>query len=167
MLKYFKNKKNNYINNKINATVDYLVYLRDKEIKQTTVSIYSTYINLTPMKIQTLLYLSEGLSLTKYNKGIFLDNTFHAWRYGPCIPSIHYKYSVYGQHTIPLSDSYEFSILTNEDKEIIETIWNELKGSSPYDLVTICQLGPWEDVYVEFELNNTISQESIKEFFEK
>lgn len=155
------------IKNKIDASVDYLIFLRDKEVKSRPISIYDSCISLIPMKIQILLYFSEALSLNKYNKGIFSDNTFHAWRYGPYIPSIYYQYSSYGQHTIPLKDneSYEFSILSLEDKEIIEMIWNKLKDSSAYDLVTIAQLGPWKEIYKEDVFVNPISQHSIKQFF--
>lgn len=164
MFNLFKKKKSK-INTKIEASVDYLIYLRDKEVKNRPISIYSSYISLIPMKIQMLLYLSESLSLVKYDKGIFSNNTFHAWRYGPYIPSVYYMNSMYGQNTVPEKEEYEFSLLTEEDKEIILLIWDKFKDTSAYDLVSIAQLGPWEEVYEEYELNNPISQESIKQFF--
>jgi len=63
--------------------------------------------NLTPMKLQKLLFYAQSwhLLLKGTNAPLFDDN-FARWKYGPVIPSLYHELKTYGSRTIttPLSN---------------------------------------------------------------
>lgn len=56
--------------------------------------------NLTPMKLQKLLYFTQAWHL-KGTQGIpILDDHFARWQYGPVIPAIYHEFKAYGYKPI-------------------------------------------------------------------
>lgn len=55
---------------------------------------------LTPMKVQKLLFYTQSWYL-RFNNGtpLFNDN-FERWRFGPVIPSIYHELKLYGYHPV-------------------------------------------------------------------
>ncbi|MGJ5719639.1 Panacea domain-containing protein [Morganella sp. B601] len=54
---------------------------------------------LTPMKLQKLMFYAQSWSLKIYDAPIF-DDFFAKWRYGPVIPSLYHKVKMYGANNI-------------------------------------------------------------------
>ncbi|MBZ7623492.1 DUF4065 domain-containing protein [Klebsiella michiganensis] len=56
--------------------------------------------DLTPMKVQKLLFYTQSWYL-RFNQGNPLfDDNFERWRFGPVIPSIYHELKPYGYHTV-------------------------------------------------------------------
>ncbi|ELQ6036663.1 Panacea domain-containing protein [Cronobacter dublinensis] len=54
---------------------------------------------LTPMKLQKLLFYVQSWHLKLYNEPLF-DDFFAKWRYGPVIPSLYHEVKGYGSKPI-------------------------------------------------------------------
>ena len=52
--------------------------------------------DLTPMKIQKLMYFAQFFYLKNFEDGILIDDNFVRWRFGPVIPSLYYQLRSYG-----------------------------------------------------------------------
>ncbi len=55
--------------------------------------------NLTPMKLQKLLYFLQSWHLVRNDEPL-INDTFHRWTYGPVIPSLYYEFKEYGAQPI-------------------------------------------------------------------
>ncbi|PHM47074.1 Panacea domain-containing protein [Xenorhabdus miraniensis] len=65
--------------------------------------------NLSPMKLQKLIFFAQSWCLRIFNKPL-VDEFFAKWEYGPVIPSLYHAVKEYGSSTIGnLIGSLEFS----------------------------------------------------------
>ena len=55
--------------------------------------------NLTPMKLQKLLFFAQSWHLKWYKKPL-IDDVFCRWQYGPVIPSLYHEFKHYGDQPI-------------------------------------------------------------------
>ena len=146
---------------KLDLVVNYILYLNNED----NFFYKKTYLN--NLKLQKILYFLDCSYICHYNKSI-LECPFEAWLYGPCIPSLYYKFRCYGLFDIPESECDEklIYLLSIEEKEFIKVVWDSLKYSSSFDLVSISQLegGPWAKVYREGETNLILTEDIISYF---
>lgn len=76
--------------------------------------------DLTPMKIQRLLFLSQSWNMALYNDYL-IDDHFVMWEYGPVIPSLYHKIKLYKENAI----NAHLAILTNNNKIVFSFIDNK------------------------------------------
>lgn len=71
--------------------------------------------DLTPMKIQKLMYFAQFFYLKNFEDGALIDDNFVRWRFGPVIPSLYYQLISYG------SDDFRdyIRILTPKNEAIV------------------------------------------------
>lgn len=115
----------------------------------------------TNIKLQKLLYFTQGVYLAKYNKLAFEDNII-AWKYGPVVKDIYYKYSLYEAEPIITVKKYDSKIslmLTNA----IDIVLESFLDVNQTDLIeeTIKRGSPWSYT----DIDDTISVEDIKQYF--
>jgi uncharacterized phage-associated protein len=131
----------------------FFIYLAHKENKN----------DLTPLKLQKLLYYAQGYSFLWDKKELFIED-IEAWQYGPVIPDIYNKFKKYGHSTIPKEEGREL----NSPKDSIETInvvWRDYKNYPAFELVkNTHKEEPWKKASVTYSI---MKKESIKEYFEK
>lgn len=102
--------------------------------------------DVSPLKLQKLLYLAYVDYVHKHDKPLFKEN-FEVWRHGPVVRSVYDAYKRFGSEVI----SNDTSIIENElDKDIKDSISNILKrygGQSAWNLVeeTHKEDGIWYD----------------------
>ncbi|MCM1053663.1 MAG: DUF4065 domain-containing protein [Ruminococcus sp.] len=116
-----------------------------------------------PLKLQQLLYLAQGISYAFNDKPLF-EESIEAWEEGPIIPSIYYKYKIYGHNPIPVT----YNLNTSLD-DIIE-ILNYVKDNySFYDSAALKELiinqEPWLLSQASLSNEETISKENIANYF--
>lgn len=68
--------------------------------------------DLTPMKLQKLLYLAQAWHLRVIGEPL-LDDHFARWQYGPVIPAMYHEFKSFGARPITrvattLTDSYDY-----------------------------------------------------------
>ncbi|MDR0217272.1 MAG: DUF4065 domain-containing protein [Enterobacteriaceae bacterium] len=56
-------------------------------------------VDLTPMKLQKLMFYVQSWSLKIYDKPV-IDDFFSKWQYGPVIPSLYHDVKMYGANSI-------------------------------------------------------------------
>lgn len=122
-------------------------------------------LEITNLRLNKLLYFIQAHFLSA-GAPIFEDD-FEAWSYGPVIPDIYWKYRLFGSGNINLLSNNNYDIGSIEQEHLLEidSVIDELKNISTYDLVDITHSQtPWIDSYEKFA-NNIISKDSIQEYF--
>ncbi|WP_414579348.1 Panacea domain-containing protein [Anabaena sp. CCY 9402-a] len=98
---------------------------------------------MTNMKVQKLLYYSQSLHLALYNQPLF-DEEIQAWRYGPVCPPAYGFYSEFEAQQLPIPGQKFLSQIPDEQKEVLEEIWEYFGGYHAYRLSNMTHLEfPW------------------------
>jgi uncharacterized phage-associated protein len=128
----------------------------------------SENIELTPLKLQKILYYVQGWYLAFKDTPVF-DEDVLAWKYGPVVKEVYNKFSPYGAQNIAISDykpetSCEFN---TDDKDIINAIWDKYKSFKPTELVTMTHLSkPWKQVFYDPN-NEIIYTDLMRDYFKQ
>lgn len=85
--------------------------------------------DLTPMKIQKLMYFAQFFYLKNFEDSVLIDDNFVRWRFGPVIPSLYYQLRNYGSNPVDdyirqLSPDYEAIVYMMSKKD--STSWEFL-----------------------------------------
>lgn len=125
--------------------------------------------DLTPMKIQKLMYFAQFIYL-KSHQEIFIDDNFVRWQYGPVIPSLYYQLRSYQSQ--PIND-YIQQLIGNDEVIIykipqedykswnfLDSILNEFGKSDAFYLskLTHSEKSAWE----RGEINTVITREDME-----
>lgn len=119
--------------------------------------------DLTPLKLQKLLYYCQGYSLALTGKPAF-EEEIEAWRLGPVVESVYQEYKKYNRKIIPYS-SFE-----SEPDEVLKSIIRlVLSDKRLFSGEALSQAThkerPWVESYKGDYKNARISQELMKEYF--
>ena len=96
------------------------------------------------LQLQKILYFIQKSFLKNKNRVAFKDD-IEAWKFGPVIPKVYYRYSGFCSMPITLDLSEPVSLDT-EDGPIIDTIISDLREESPWRLVNLTHRpsGAWD-----------------------
>lgn len=136
---------------------------------------------ISPLKIQKLVYFSHGLNLSEYNEPLITE-PIEAWKFGPVISSLYHEFKPYGNGKIleyalvlKREDNGELKFIrpTIQDsdsntREIIEAVWEAFKNTNAVDLSSMTHMdgSPWKQVWIEGLPKNTpIPDDIIKAYF--
>jgi uncharacterized phage-associated protein len=134
--------------------------------------------NISPMKLQKLLYLAQGYCLVETGEPL-VDELFEAWKFGPVLPSLYHACKSFGGNSVhgQLGDSYglENSPANLEQrhskiKEIIQFVWETYGDMQAIELSnwTHEKGGPWDKVVHSPDYhfrNQAIPNDLIKTYF--
>lgn len=97
------------------------------------------------LKLQKILYALQSNRLHCSKEPLFEDD-FEAWKYGPVLKKVYYKYCIYGNFPIHVPDVPE---LPEEIVQEVNPIIEELSALSTYDLANIThgKGSAWDCVY--------------------
>lgn len=101
---------------------------------------------LTHLQLQKLTYVCHGVSLAYYYRPMFLEDVF-AWKYGPVVPSVFFRFKSHGAGVIGERDD---SIIIDEESDfiicsVIESL-GDLTGPQLVEL-THRENSPWTKVW--------------------
>lgn len=117
---------------------------------------------LTPMKLQKLLYYSYSYYLVFKDEPLF-DAQIEKWKLGPVVPEI---WQLTDKHEFLKSSSQTSpgAALTEEQKTIIEDVFKVYGRFAAWTLSNMTHAeSPWKTAH----MNGAITDDSIKSFFEK
>lgn len=119
------------------------------------------------LKLQKILYFVQANFLVNEGYPCFKEE-IEAWDFGPVVPDVYHEFKIYGSSNIPVSECSNAGLLIyNKDKKLIDEMVDQCASYSASALVEITHnQEPWNNAYEKY-CNNVISQESIKEYFEK
>jgi uncharacterized phage-associated protein len=117
--------------------------------------------DITPLKLQKLLYYAEGLSLALRDKSLFSEPIL-AWKFGPVIKNVYKAYEYAGRNSIPCPADIDECNIPEDEFNIIKTAMNFYGAYSAEKLV---QMTHEEYPYKSTARDQEISREAISEFF--
>lgn len=126
--------------------------------------------DLSPLKLQKLLYFVEGGLLADDDVATFFPETPEAWRYGPVYVDVYEKFKTkrYGEQIV--ETDFEGDLNTQFDQEIeksLKATWERYKNTTAGDLVTKThRTEPWITAK-NFGYGSRISKEDMREYFTK
>jgi uncharacterized phage-associated protein len=137
-------------------------------------------IDITPMKLQKILYLANGIYYKKRGEKLIKEK-FEPWDYGPVERSVYTAYKECKGNNIsePISQLVHTSGFTfipsssinveDEDFKIIKEAWDNSKNLSAFTLSAWShnKNSPWDRAYNANPKPVYISDEDIKEYFER
>lgn len=88
---------------------------------------------LSHLRLQKLLYYTQGWSLALRDKALFKDR-IEAWAHGPVVKSLYPTFASYGNGTIPSTDFKFEGELDSEEQELVEAVWDAYKKFSATSL---------------------------------
>lgn len=119
-------------------------------------------INISNLKLQKLLYFIQATFLIN-NLDPCFSNRIEAWDFGPVVPDVYRAYKQFGSGPIPMLGTVNKNSIPNVD--LIDSVIEQFGKYSASALVEIThRQTPWKQAYQRF-MNNIISNESIKEYF--
>lgn len=144
----------------------YLITLNDKEC-----TIKEEKNDLSKLKIQKLLYYTQGYYSALYDKYLF-EEEIEARKYGPVVKKVYNEFKKIEGNFVP-TDKYkmgneEIKKMNKEEKELIEDVFNLMGQYSAWRLRDKThQEDPWKNNYISGKKNITIPKEDIKKYFKK
>lgn len=134
-------------------------------IKNQMTDISPEEFDVTPLKLQKLLYYCQGYSLALTGKPMFEDE-IEAWNLGPVVKEIYHEYRKYSGGIIP----YSSIKACDKPNETVSSIINlVLQDKGQYDGKTLARATHRERPYIEsFKgayTNAEIPVELLKEYF--
>ncbi len=127
--------------------------------------------HLTHMRLQKLMYYSQGWSLALRDRPLF-SGKIEAWAHGPVVRELYKHFADYGDQPIPPSAVQKPQKLTADDREFIASVWSAYRVHSATSLRNMTHLeSPWIDarkgVAPIERCNKEITKEAMKQFFDR
>ena len=118
--------------------------------------------NMTPLKVQKLLYYAYAWKYSLQKERIFTDK-IEAWDYGPVVSDIYHELKKYGYH--PINElKTDPELLPDELRGYLNTIWHSYGEYSATMLSDMTHdEEPWKNAYASD--SKIITDESLAEFY--
>ncbi|MGG2014025.1 Panacea domain-containing protein [Bacillus sp. S10(2024)] len=125
--------------------------------------------SITPLKLQKLVYYSQGWHMAMNNGKPLFDDNLLAWEHGPVVSELYYDYKNYGYLTIspePFSNTNNKRkrIFSDNQLEILDAVW---EAYGEYDGKYLEELTHQEEPWLTTPKNEIIKKEKIKKFFSR
>jgi uncharacterized phage-associated protein len=124
--------------------------------------------DLSPLKLQKLLYFTEGGLLAEQEITTFFPETPEAWQYGPVYVDVYEKFKTKENREPIIVSDFEPELETNFGELIensIKNTWDQYKNKTASELVTLThRTEPWI-IAKNFGLGSRISKEDMREYF--
>ena len=118
--------------------------------------------DMTPLKLQKLLYYSQGFYLAMHDCEPLFSDPIEAWPHGPVVPAVYQAYKDNGRSPIARPAPIDPQDYAPEVRELLDTVCRVYGQFAPWKLRDMThQEPPWRDT----PQNRTISRESLREFF--
>ena len=154
----------------------FLFFFEGEKIPAIALARYVLKRSLSPMnnmKLQRILYYVQGYFLREFGRPLFPDE-IHAWKFGPVVPTVYYKYSWCGSDLLPVEhdvdDGYDIEVECNaQELALINKVVDHM---SRLDVKVLNEKTrsetPWLEATMNGEkirMNAVISVDSMKRFF--
>ena len=121
----------------------------------------SEHDDITPLKLNKLLYYAQGLYLAKTGTPLF-DEPIEAWNLGPVVPVIYHKYKACGRNPIE-SDETDVAELFTDDE--YSTLLDTAREYGIYSASYLVDKTHTETPWLSTQRNSVIDNALIAEYF--
>nr|WP_314546725.1 type II toxin-antitoxin system antitoxin SocA domain-containing protein [uncultured Massilia sp.] len=119
-------------------------------------------IGLSNLKLQKLLYYSQGFHLALYGTPLF-EEQIEAWTHGPVCPPIYREYKRYGSSPIDVAPEVPGDALTEDQAELLEEVFSVFGQFSAWKLRDMThEEAPWLEYEDE---GGVIPHEALQRYF--
>jgi uncharacterized phage-associated protein len=113
------------------------------------------------LKLQKLLYYTQGVSLAILNKPIF-EEPVVAWEYGPVVENVYHAFRDFGAGAIEKNGEFDPSVFENEEIDIIKEVYEVYGQFSALKLMNMThEEMPWKST----PRNQVITHTKLKQHF--
>ena len=119
---------------------------------------------LSNLKLQKLVYYSQGLHLVVFDGKPLFDEQIEAWTYGPVVPELYRKYKVYEAGGIPADDNYDPLNIDEETRDFLDEVYDVFGQFSAVRLMDICH---GDDCWRSAHTNAVIPLDAMKKDLRK
>lgn len=113
------------------------------------------------LKLQKLLYYTQGFHLAIYDTPLFNENVV-AWEHGPVVPEIYRRFKDFGSGAIEIPNELDINGLTQDQVGVIVEVYEVYGQFSAWKLANMTHNeSPW----VETPQNEVISHEILATYF--
>ena len=113
------------------------------------------------LKLQKLLYYSQGFYLAMHDTPLFAQ-AIHHWDHGPVVPDAYQHYKQYGQSALPIPVGFDDSVISQMEKEVIDEV---LIVYGQFSALKLNQMTHGESPWAETGDNDEISHDQLKTYF--
>jgi len=114
------------------------------------------------LKLQKLLYYSQGFTLVLLNRPLFEEKVV-AWQHGPVVPAVWEEFKQYGSDPIPKPVGFDFDVIPEDAQEVINEVYIAYGQFSAWKLRAMThEEAPW----CSTPINGEISHAVMKDFFD-
>ena len=106
---------------------------------------------ISPLKLQKLLYFVHKEYLKRNNGVPLITEQFHAWDYGPVLPTVYHAFKPFGSKSITkfMAEYGEVHIISEKNKifkAALEDVWERYSDLTAQRLVDLTHVkgGAWE-----------------------
>ena len=101
------------------------------------------------LQLQKILYYVQLNFLRRFDECAFWDD-IQAWRHGPVVKEVYYKYNIFGRHAIvPRIMQSTEGLFSARDKNLIDNVADACIALDPWELVERSHKvgGPWHQSF--------------------
>lgn len=113
------------------------------------------------LKIQKLLYYTQGFHLALYGTRLFSQEVY-AWQYGPVVQEVYQEFRRFGANAIEIPENFDFNQFNKEELELLSEI-NDIYGQ--YSAVKLMNMTHRETPWMNTPLNGVISNDLMITYF--
>lgn len=114
------------------------------------------------LKLQKLLYYSQGIHLAIHDKALFSDEIYK-WKLGPVVKTVYDHYRKYGSNALPVpKKKIDLSKFSNND---INTIHRTYNTYGQYSAWVLSKMTHKESPWIKTKEKDIITKDSLKGFF--
>jgi uncharacterized phage-associated protein len=101
---------------------------------------------LSHLRLQKLLYYTQGWSLALRNGRPMFAERIEAWAHGPVVKDLWSVFSQYGNRPIPSEDFVDSHVMDEDDRLLVGAVWSAYKGYTAFGLSEMTHNeSPWRD----------------------
>lgn len=121
--------------------------------------------DLSNLKLQKLLYYSQGHHLAQFSTPLFEDE-IQAWSHGPVTPAVYHVYKSTGCEPLSVDPFDSKPAIDEETNDFLEQVWTTFGSFSAWKLREMTHAEkPWLSSFRNGELNIEISRDSMQQYF--
>lgn len=111
------------------------------------------------LKLQKLIYYSQGLHLVLHNAPLFGDEIF-AWNYGPVVRAVYAVYKHYGSGGIPPNLKFNIDSIDEKTRNYLDEI-NDAFGQ--FSAIRLMHIAHSDQCWISAHPNKIITHKAMKE----
>jgi len=115
------------------------------------------------LKLQKLLYYSQGFGLARLGHPLFEDKVV-AWQHGPVVPTVWNAFNHHKSNPIPKPDGFDPSVIPEETRRVVDAVYL-IYGQ--YSASKLRQMTHEEAPWVQTLANKEIGHTAMKIYFQQ